>query len=98
MRGTRESASGALRRQHDGEDDQDGDGADVDEDLGEADELCVEAEVERGESGEGDGESEDAVDELAQGHGGDGTINVSAARIVMRTVIGLRIVIQVASR
>ena len=58
--------AGAVRH-HDGEDGEDGDGADVDHDLGEADELRAELEVERGEAGEADGEREDAVDRRCAG-------------------------------
>ena len=78
--------SGAVGH-HDGEDGEDGDGADVDHDLGEADELGVELEVERGDSGEADGEGEDAVDGVAQAHGGGGSGDGERARMRKATVI-----------
>ncbi len=58
--------------QENGENNQDGHGADVNEDLGEGDEFGVQLQVKGGQAGEGAGGAEGAMHEVAQGHGGNG--------------------------
>ena len=55
-------------REQDREDDENGDRADVDEHLGEPDELSVELEIERGEAREGNCQTKRAMDKVAQRH------------------------------
>ena len=67
-------------REEDGEDDEDGDRADVDENLRKAGELGVEREKQERQSGEGDGEGEGAVDGVLEQHGGESAGDGRAAR------------------